>query len=198
MPFLVPAATTSMISTGSGLGILGTEFSKIANAVSTTCASVFSLPGTVTVTASGAAGAGVVAPGSVITGVEPSSMSSAIVAQMASVSLVGAQVANQSLAISTGIISGLAGLVLTGPSPGVGTGVGTGKIVNFNNVLFGNTLYTNMASQGMVGEKSYIMAVAIGNGVCLTLNAAGIIPIVTIAGPAGPAPGATVFPAQFI
>lgn len=199
MPVVVPALTSSIVSIGASLGIVGTGFPLLANAVSLSCAKVFSLPGTVSVAAAGAAGTGSIVPGPVIVGVVPSVMASLIQANMAASGMSGAMSYNQALAISTGITTtALPSLILIGVSLGVGSGVGTGKVVSFNNVLFGNDLYMNMASQGFVGTQAYTLARAIADGVCLAINSAGTIPVVTIAGPAGPAPGATIVAAQFI
>jgi len=198
MPWVIPAVTSSIMSAGSGLGLVGPDFAKIAQAVAVTCQAVFLLPGTVVVTATGAAGAGAIAPGPPVTGITPKTMADLMYVRMSATGMLGTQAYNQAMAISTGVVSGVSTLVLTGPCPGVGAGVGMGKIVGFNNVLFSTTLYTNMASLGMFGINAIPLAAAIGDGVCLSLNAAGTVPGVPIVGPAGPAPAATVFPAQFI
>lgn len=198
MPFAIPLVTSSIMSAGAGMGIYGVDFAKIANAVAMTCQAAFSAPGTVVVTATGAAGAGVIVPGAAVVGVTPKLIADLIFVKMAASGIVGAMAYSQAFAIGTGVSVGVSTMFLTGPCPGVGTGVGVGKVTGINNVLFNTTLYTNMASTGMLGISAVPLANAIGDGVCLAMNTAGIIPVVSIAGPSGPAPSATVFPAQLI
>lgn len=198
MPYLVPKSTTDIISIGSSLGLVGSDFSKVASAVSNACALTFLAPGTLLITASGAAGAGVATSTSPVSGIEPNGMALSITTQMAALGMSGTSNYNQALAISTGIITNMLSLVVTGISPGVGTGVGMAKVVGINSALFYTSMQTQMASLGMVGIDSTRYAQSIANGVSVYLNSLAIIPLITVAGPAGPTPAATVFPGQFL
>lgn len=197
MPFVVKAVSASMVAAAAGQGIAGQDFPKIADAVASAASSTFTKPSTALVTASGLAGSGTIVPKAAIVGVTADSIALSIKSQMAAQGLVGEKSYNIASAIGKGIAFGLKTLILKGTVAGVGSGAGTGKIINFNNVLFSNTLYMNMASKGLVGKDSLALANAVGNGVCLAINAGGTIPLVTIAGPAGTAPGAAVVPASF-
>lgn len=197
MPFIVPKATADIAAQGASLGLLGPDFTRLASAVALTCASQFSLPGTMLVTASGAAGAGA-AFGSPPTGVTPPAMAALMMTGMATRGLLGPQLFSLTQALSAGICLNLGTMLLTGVSPGVGTGVGVAKAVAFNPSLFGSVLLTNMISLGMLGADTIRLSSALAEGICLSLNASLIIPVVTITGPAGPAPAATVFPAMLV
>lgn len=197
MPLVTTVLSNSIVAAGAGLGIAGTDFPKIASAVASTAKTVFTQPATVTVTASGAAGSGTISPKAMIKGVTSGAIALAINSSMAAQGLTGEKSYNMATAIAKGVSVSLKSLILTGTCPGVGAGTGTGKIINFNNVLFSNTLYMHMVSKGLAGKDTMALAKSIGDGICNTINATGLLPLVTIVGAAGTVSGAAVFPAKF-
>ena len=198
MPFLAPKATLDMIAAGASYAIVGAKFPSICDAICQTCASTFVLPGSLTVIGAGAAGAGMIGPSAPLTGPEPVSMAASLKSQLASGGIVGINTLNMCLAIATGIIPNLATLVPMGISPGVGSGTGTAKVIGFNPTAFFTTLSPLMAKGGIAGVNSVAFSQAISKGICLYLNAVGVVPMISIVGPAGPAPATNVFPGQFI
>jgi hypothetical protein len=125
-------------------------------------------------------------------------MANAIFSAMSSMGLVGTNNFNICMAVSTGICNVIPSLVLFGLSPGVGVGVGTAKAVSFNPAAFYSMLVANMASLGLMGVAVNNLANALAQGICTTMSSALSVPVAAVAGAAGPAPGATVFPAQFV
>jgi hypothetical protein len=198
MPFPSAVVKESIVNSARSLGVIGQDIERVGLAIALTCEVQFLLPGTSMVTASGAAGAGMVAGASPPTGVIPLTMATNIYNSMASKGLIGSNNFNMCLGISMGICNMLSSLVLFGVSPGVGSGAGSAKAIQFNPAAFYTLLTTNMASLGMIGQSASLLALAISEGICMTMSATLIVPVAGIAGPVGPSPAVTVFPAQFV
>jgi hypothetical protein len=198
MPFPTAQTKEAIMMAARSMGMLGPDMERVAMAVALTCEVQFLLPATSITTASGAAGAGAISGASPPVGVVPAAMAQSIYTAMASKGLVGANNFNMCLAISTGICTVIPSLVLFGISPGVGSGVGTAKAVQFNQATFFAMLSSNFASLGMIGQSSLQLALAISEGVCLAMTASLVVPVAGIVGPVGPSPAATAFPSQFV
>ena len=186
------------MSSASSMGQTGTDITKLAFAVANTCALQFLLPGTVSVIATGAVGVGVIAPGSLVVGVSPPVMASTIQGFAMGMGLSGIGLPPLCLAVSTGICMNIPFLVLTGVSPGVGSGTGSAKVVGMNSSAFYSQLQMFMAASGLFGAYFSNISRAIAEGVCGNLNATAVMPMLAIVGPVGPAPAVSTFPAQFL
>lgn len=198
MPFPAAVVSNTIVATGASLGLVGTDLTKVAGAIAMTCSTQFLLPGTVQVMATGTAGVGAIGVSTPPTGVVPQAMSNAITLAAASKGLVGTGVARKCMAISTGIVSSLPLLVLTGISPGVGVGAGSGKATLFNAATFYAQLTSTMATYGALGQDRDRWSLAIAEGVCNTLNLSLVIPGFTIIGTPSAAPAATGFLSSFV
>ena len=197
MPFVAATATTQMVATATSRAMTGKDFFNIASAIAATCESQFLLPGLVTVTASGTAGAGFIAAASPITGVVPADMAIFLNANMPANAIAGISSYNLCLAISTGIIAALPGLILTGPVPVVGIGVCTAKITGLNPSTFAAVLTGEMSKRLIVGTQVFGFIKALSDGICLYLNSKGVIPVGTIVGSPSIVAAAIVCPGQF-
>jgi len=197
MPFVAASASFDIVSFGSGLGLTGDDFSNLASALSEACATHFITPNTVTITLQGsAAGPGTVSSTGPISGIDPSSMSSAIISQLSSLGMTGSLMSNQCLAISQGIVKNFMLMGVTGLAAGVGIGSGTGKVVGLNPSALKSLLVSMMSARGLVGTDTTRWATGISNGICLYLNTAAIIPVAVSVGavippPTGPVPALT-------
>lgn len=198
MPFAAVTATTQMVAKATSLGITGKDFYNVASAIAATCESQFILPGTVTITATGTAGAGIASGASPIIGAIPEDMALFINANMPSNALAGAASYNMCLAISTGIVATLPGLVLAAPIPVVGVGACTAKITGLNPSAFAAVLSGEMSKRKIQGPQVFGFIKAMADGICLYLNTKGTVPIGTVVGSPSIVAAGIVCPGQFV
>lgn len=197
MPFAAATATTQMVAKASSLNITGKDFYNVASAVAATCESQFVMPNTVTVTASGTAGAGMIVGSAPIVGPVPEDMALFINSNMPANAYTGASSYNLCLAISTGIVAALPGLVLSGPVPVVGIGACTAKITGLNPSTFAAVLTGEMSKRLIVGVQVSGFIKALSDGICLYLNTKGTVTIGTLAGSPSNVAAAIVCPGMF-
>lgn len=191
------ASVSSMVSSGAAFGLTGPYMLQLAQALANGCLQGLPSAAVVTVTASGAAGAGA-ATAVGVTGVVPQAMGSAIAAYGPAFGVAGTSFIQLANAIASGVCAGLSTMALVGVSPSVGSGAGVGKITYVDATVLSSSIIANFGLFGIAGTSAVGMANAIANGISSYLMASGIIPLVSIVGPAGPLPSAAVFPANLI
>jgi hypothetical protein len=198
MPFVPATAALDIVSFGSSLGVVGTDFTRMAQAIANACAVHFITPGTVSVTVQGiAAGPGVISSASPIAGIEPGGMSTSIISQLSSQGMIGTDVSRTSLAISSGIVKNFMLMGVTGFAAGVGTGTGVGKLVGLSAEALKSLIDIQMATLGLIGDDTSRWSTGISRGICLYLNGVATVPVAVSVGPvipppAGPIPFVTV------
>jgi|GEM_PF-3940072 hypothetical protein len=197
MPYPSAKVASDIISSGSSFGVAGSEFPKLAMAIAQTCEVQFMLPSTHTATVSGLVGSGMCQGVTSPFGVFPQTLGLKIYSSMVSNGMSGSNLMQLCMAISTGICTNITSLLVMGISVGVGTGVGIAKSVYFDQFSFFSTLSSFMTTNGIVGSESKKMAMAIAEGVCSTMSSS-LTSTVSVTGPAGTVPAATVLMAKLV
>lgn len=195
MPFNTAQAISGMVQSAISSGTAGPTWPTISSIIANACASVFILPGTVSVgpVAGSAPGPGILTSGSPIVGVEPAGMASFISQAWASSGLASTHSYQVALNIATGITQALPSMVVTGTIIGVGPGTGPGKIVGINAVALGNAILSGFTSAGLVNPRSTPQwCTSLGYGIANYINTFATIPVIVSAGPA------TIPPVPFV
>ena len=168
-------------------GILGVSSPQLAKALSLGISLNILAMAQVTTVDSGTAGAGVGT--STVIGISAGILGPLMVGQFAAVGMVGPFSAPLALAISQAFGIWFLTNQTTTTHAGVGLGVGVGKVIGLDPGSMGTQIQGMMASMGLLGTFSPLMAQAVANSIVPHILATGTV-ITPIAGPPSIVPAA--------
>jgi len=187
MALVATALEGLLISQFASSGILGTSSPLLAKALSLGISTNILAMAQVTTVDTGTAGAGVGT--STVLGISAGILGPLMVGNFASVGMLGAFSAPLALAISQGFGIWFLTNQTTTVHAGVGLGVGTGKVIGLDPGSMGQMIQGFMASFGLLGTFSPLLAQAVALSIVTHILATGTV-ITPIAGPPSIVPSA--------
>ena len=174
---LVSVLVPSLLSGGN----IGTGMPRLAQGIANGV-SLWIAQTTVSITGTGAAGAGAVSYPLVV---PPPLIIANMLGGFSSAGIIGIMAAPLALSIANGLVTGFAQGLIVAAFPGVGSGVGVARVSGPPPM---ESMNAGFASAGLSGDGSQRIARGISLGLSQTF--ASLLVPVPIVGPSGPSPGA--------
>ena len=194
MPISPALISSSIRMHGLPVGLMGTEFPRMAEALGTGFYESFVTPGVFSATLTGVSGIGVVSSLPPV-GVLPMPLAQSISSCMAACGMAGVAVPQVATAIANGLAQSLLALQLFGACPTVSSGGGVAKPVGLNFLLVQSALLKAATFYGLSGQDMPRFMLGIAQGVSAFLVASMTVPVIAV-GPPVPPPPVGPFPSM--
>ncbi len=191
MPLNPQIFGTSILTAGTSVGLVGSDFSRLANAIGDGVCKSLLVPGVLTSTLIGVSGVGVITGGPVI--VVPLVLQADIGLAMSSFGIVGSASQQLAAAVALGISQAMVSATVVGTCPLVSTGGGTAFMANYTPPFLFSLLTSSATMYGLVGSEVPRIMNALATGISNNFLKVIKVPLV-VAGPPIPPPPAGPLP----
>ena len=191
MPLNPQIFGTSILTAGTSVGLVGSDFSRLANAIGDGVCKSLLVPGVLTSTLVGVSGVGVITGGPVI--VVPLVLQADIGLAMTSFGIVGAASQQLASAVALGVSQAMISATVVGTCPLVSTGGGTALMANYTPPFIFSLLTASATMYGLAGSEVPRIMNALATGISSNFLKVIKVPLV-VAGPPIPPPPAGPLP----
>ena len=178
------------MAAGTSVGLVGSDFSRLANAIGDGVCKSLLLPSVLTSTLVGVSGIGVITGGPVI--VVPFALQADIGMAMASYGIVGSASQQLASAVATGVSQAILSASVVGTCPLVSTGGGTAFMANYTPLLLFSLLSSSATMYGLAGSEVPRIMNALATGISSNFLKVIKVPVVAAGPPIPPPPAGPV------